>query len=93
MAYRVTGVILATGIPFCHASFARQRAVVRTPDANCEQRFVAFVCALFNRLLAGVRHLLMGIGIGSDLADARRSAWLTDLGGVSPALMAAGVVL
>jgi hypothetical protein len=37
--------------------------------------------------------MLMDIGIGSHLSDARRSAWTVNVGGVAMALMAAGVVL
>jgi succinate dehydrogenase / fumarate reductase cytochrome b subunit len=54
---------------------------------------IAFIWALSHHLLAGVRHMLMDIGIGSHLSDARRSAWTVNVGGVAMALMAAGVVL
>ena len=54
---------------------------------------IAFVWALSFHLLAGVRHLLMDIGVGSHLADARRSAWSVNVGGVVMVLLAAGVVL
>lgn len=54
---------------------------------------VAFIWALSHHLLAGVRHLLMDIGIGSHLVEACRSAWGVNIGGAVMALVAAGVVL
>jgi len=44
-------------------------------------------------LLAGIRHLLSDIDIGSHLPAARRSGWIVNLGGVAVALLAAGVLL
>ncbi|MGE5115710.1 MAG: succinate dehydrogenase, cytochrome b556 subunit, partial [Betaproteobacteria bacterium] len=48
--------------------------------------FVA-VWAVSHHLLAGIRHLLMDIGIGSGLRQARGSAWTVVVG----ALLAAAV--
>ena len=39
----------------------------------------------------GIRHMLMDVEIGSPLRMARRSAWAVNLGGVTVALLAAGV--
>jgi succinate dehydrogenase / fumarate reductase cytochrome b subunit len=49
---------------------------------------VAFLLAwaLAHHLLAGVRHLLTDISVGSTLSRARRSAWAVNLGGVAMAL-------
>ena len=47
---------------------------------------------LAHHLLAGVRHLLSDVDIGSRLAPARRSAWVVNLAAVAIALLAAGVL-
>ena len=51
------------------------------------------VWALAHHMLAGVRHLLTDFNVGSPLRLARRSAWLVNMGGVTVALFAAGVLL
>ncbi|RYE42844.1 MAG: succinate dehydrogenase, cytochrome b556 subunit [Hyphomicrobiales bacterium] len=99
--HRVTGVVLAIAIPFCfyalHLSLASKESYEHlTEMANTglfKVALIFFIWALSHHLLAGVRHLLMDIGIGSHLVDARRSAWSVNLGGVAMALLAIGVVL
>ena len=54
---------------------------------------IVVVWALSHHLCAGVRHLLMDIGVGSRLATARRSAWSVSIGAVVMAFLAAGAVL
>jgi succinate dehydrogenase / fumarate reductase cytochrome b subunit len=54
---------------------------------------IVLTWALAHHLLAGIRHLLSDIDIGSQLPAARRSAWVVNLGGVTVALLAAGVLL
>jgi succinate dehydrogenase / fumarate reductase cytochrome b subunit len=53
---------------------------------------VIVVWALAHHVLAGVRHLLTDVDIGSPLRVARRSAWFVNLAGVAVALLAAGVM-
>ncbi len=101
IAHRVTGMLLAVGIPFClyalHLSLDGVQSYGRlTRMANSgwfKVALVACIWALSHHLLAGVRHLLMDIDIGSHLADARRSAWIVNVSGVAVALVAAGLVL
>ena len=54
---------------------------------------IVFVWALTHHLLAGVRHLLSDIDLGSRLPVARRSAWAVNGAGLAVALLAAGVLL
>ena len=54
---------------------------------------IVFVWALAHHLLAGIRHLLSDVDIGSQLPAARRSAWVVNLGGIAVALLALGVLL
>ena len=101
IAHRITGVVLAIGIPFCfyalHLSLDSAQSYERlTRMANTglfKAALIVFIWALSHHLLAGMRHLLMDIGIGSHLASARRSAWGVNVGGVAMALLVAGVVL
>ena len=49
--------------------------------------------ALAHHLLAGIRHLLSDIDVGSGLPAARRSAWLVNVSGLVIAAFAAGALL
>jgi succinate dehydrogenase / fumarate reductase cytochrome b subunit len=101
ITHRVTGIVLAIGIPFClyalHLSLASvqsyERLTVLSHTAGFEAALLLFIWALSHHLLAGVRHLLMDVGVGSSLSSARRSAWCVNLGGITMALLIAGVVL
>ncbi len=82
--HRISGVVLFLGLPillyllsqslisqdsFDHISSHLTRTIMR---------WVVWVIisALFVHFFAGIRHLLMDIGIGETLAGARKSAWL-----------------
>lgn len=101
IAHRITGVLLALGLPFSlyvlHLSLDSAQSYERLTwiagTVLFKVALVAFVWALSHHLLAGVRHLLMDVDIGSHLAEARRSAWVVNIGGAVMALVAAGVVL
>lgn len=101
IAHRVAGVILAVGLPFAVYALdlslqdPRGYAVVAAASASAPLRLgiVMLVWALAHHLLAGIRHLLMDIGVGSRLADARRSAWVVNVAGLAIAVLAAGVLL
>jgi len=54
---------------------------------------IVLVWVLTHHLLAGIRHLLSDIDIGSQLTAARRSAWIVNVGGIAMALLAAGALL
>ena len=101
ITHRVTGILLALGVPFgIHLldlslqgpqSYARVRGLFD----NVALRIAAilFVWMLAHHLLAGIRHLLSDIDIGSQLPAARRSAWIVNFGGAAVALFAAGAWL
>jgi succinate dehydrogenase / fumarate reductase cytochrome b subunit len=101
ITHRVTGIVLALGVPFAvhlldlslhdPQSYARVTGLF----GHVALRLVAvfFVWALAHHLLAGIRHLLSDIDIGSQLPAARRSAWIVNLGGAAVALLAAGAWL
>ena len=101
IAHRVTGIFLALGIPFSiyllDLSLQGPQGYARVSgwfDAFAFRAAVVLsVWALAHHVLAGIRHLLMDIDVGSHLPAARRSAWIVNLGGVALALLAAGVLL
>lgn len=83
IAHRISGVLLALGIPFSiylldlsvdgPEGFHRAAVLLQRLPVRCLAVLLAW--ALGHHVLAGVRHLLSDIDIGSDLHTARRSAW------------------
>lgn len=100
ITHRVTGVLLALGIPFSiyilelslqnPQSYARLLNLLDTWVLKTAA--IVFIWALAHHLLAGIRHLLSDIDIGSLLPAARRSAWMVNVGGLAVALLAAGAL-
>lgn len=99
--HRVTGIFLALSIPFIVYLLDLS---LRGPQSygNVISLFdrwafrsaaIIWIWALTHHLLAGTRHLLSDIDIGSQLPAARRSAWIVNLGGLAVALLTAGVLL
>ena len=99
--HRITGVLLVLGIPFgvylLDRSLQGPQAYAQVTELfdNPAFRFAVLVSvwSLTHHLLAGIRHLLSDIDIGSQLPAARRSAWIVNLTGLAVALLAAGVLL
>jgi len=99
IAHRVTGIILALGIPFgvylLDLSLQGPQSFARLTGRFHQWPFKAaailFIWALAHHLLAGTRHLLSDIDIGALLPAARRSAWIVNAGGFAVALLAVGV--
>lgn len=89
IGHRVAGVILALLLPFLVAAFERslrseaefQRIaeILHGPLAIVIGLLVCW--ALVHHVLAGIRHLLMDVDIGSSLPVARKTAWLALAGG------------
>ena len=101
ITHRVTGILLALGVPFgihlLDLSLQGPQSYVRVIALfdNVALRIAAvlFVWVLAHHMLAGIRHLLNDIDIGSQLPAARRSAWVVNLGGIAVAMLALGVLL
>jgi succinate dehydrogenase / fumarate reductase, cytochrome b subunit len=101
ITHRITGVLLAFGIPFCiylldlslqgPSGYAQVIAMLNDVWIKCG--VILLTWALTHHLLAGIRHLLSDIDIGSQLPASRRSAWIANLGGVVVALLAASALL
>src|SRR5574340_339939 len=98
---RVTGILLALGIPFSiyllDLSLQDPQSYAQVISLFDKLAFrgaaIVLIWALAHHSLAGIRHLLSDIDVGSQLPAARRSAWIVNLGGVAVALLAAGVLL
>ena len=97
IGHRISGVLLLISLPFL--VLALERSLRSEADyaalgtwLNSPWRallLVVMVWAATHHLLAGVRHMLMDIGIGSRLAQARMSAWSTIVAALIIALLAA----
>ena len=84
IAHRVSGVLLFIALPVVavlldtslrdEAGFASVRDLISSPLAVVAAGVL--VRALVHHVLAGIRHLLMDVGVGSELARARTSARL-----------------
>ena len=100
IAHRISGLVLAIGLPLgvylLHLSLrdAEAFAWVSALFDHWAIKLVAigFVWALSHHILAGVRHLLSDVDIGSTLSASRRSAFLVNIGGAAVALLAAGAL-
>lgn len=90
--HRVSGVLLLVSLPLLalaldrslrsESEFEALRDLVSEPWRAL--LLVIFVWAAAHHVLAGVRHLLMDIGVGSRLSQARTSAWA--------AILTAGII-
>jgi succinate dehydrogenase cytochrome b subunit len=100
ITHRVTGVLLALGIPgavyLLDQSLQSPQSYARVLGMFDQWAFkglvVVFIWALSHHLLAGIRHLLSDVDIGSHLLAARRSAWVVNVAGIAVAVFAAGVL-
>ena len=101
ITHRVTGMLLVLGIPFSiylldlslQGPQGYAQVIAWFDKLAFRVTAIVLIWALAHHLLAGIRHLLSDIDVGSQLPAARRSAWTVNLGGVAVALLAAGVLL
>ena len=97
IGHRVSGVLLLLSLPFL--ALALERSLRSEADFVALGTWVSsplralllvvIVWAATHHVLAGVRHLLMDIGIGSRLKQARTSAWSAILAALIITLIAA----
>ena len=94
--HRLTGLLLALGVPLAmyllwrsldgEAGFAQVRQLLQ--HFAVQVVLLGAVWALAHHMLAGVRHMLTDINIGSTLHTARRSAWAVNGAAAVIALLA-----
>jgi succinate dehydrogenase / fumarate reductase cytochrome b subunit len=98
--HRVSGVLLALAIPVVAWMFARSLASAESyagvaallANPGVKIAAVAWIWALAHHLLAGIRHMLSDVDVGSRLWYARKSAYTVNVAGVLIALAAAGAL-
>ncbi len=98
--HRLTGVLLAAGVPLClyllWRSLDSQEGFAQVMDLLHHWAFqgvvIVLVWALAHHMLAGTRHMLTDINMGSTLHSARRSAWTVNIAGALVALLTLGVL-
>jgi succinate dehydrogenase / fumarate reductase cytochrome b subunit len=96
--HRVSGVLLALAIPLVAWAFARSLAnpegfadiAAWLANPGVKVAAVLWIWALSHHLLAGVRHMLSDVDVGSRLWYARKSAYTVNLAAVLIAIAAAG---
>ena len=101
ITHRVTGILLVLGIPFgvyildqsLQAPASYTWLISLFDQWVFKASAIVLIWALAHHLLAGIRHLLSDIDIGSLLPAARRSAWIVNVGGLLVALLAVGALL
>ncbi len=99
--HRITGILLAFGIPVSiyllglslQDAQGYARVVGMFDQLAYKVLAILYIWALAHHILAGVRHLLSDIDIGSHLHAARTSAWLVNCSAVVIALLSAGALL
>lgn len=99
-AHRVSGVALALALPalvwllrLSLAGPSRYRAAASLMRAlPAKALAAALFWALAHHVLAGARHLLKDIDLGSTLAAARRSAWSVNVLGAVLGLLVLGAL-
>jgi succinate dehydrogenase / fumarate reductase cytochrome b subunit len=101
ITHRVTGIFLALCVPFSvylldlslQGPQSYELVISLFDKLAFRGAAIVFVWVLAHHVLAGFRHLLSDVDIGSQLPAARRSAWVVNLGGIAVALLAAGALL
>jgi succinate dehydrogenase / fumarate reductase cytochrome b subunit len=94
IAHRVSGVLMFLGFPLLiylldlslqgPAGFERAAEYLQCTTLRVASTVIAW--SVFHHLFSGMRFLLIDIGSGVNLQQARRSAWLVNIAGVAMAL-------
>lgn len=101
IAHRIAGIILFITIPFViyllDLSVESQQSFNQAQDilsrGVVKVAIIFIFWALAHHILAGMRLLLIDVGIGVARDEARRTAWIIAVGGAAALLMAMGIIL
>lgn len=99
--HRASGVLLGVAIPFVAWALARSlqdaagfgEVASWLANPGVKVALVIWTWALAHHLLAGIRHMLSDIDVGSRLWYSRKSAYTVNIVAVLIALAAAGAML
>jgi succinate dehydrogenase cytochrome b subunit len=100
IGHRISGVVLAVGVPAAvyllglslrsEEGFEHALALAGSLPAKAAITLLAW--ALAHHLLAGVRHMLSDVDIGSPLRAARKTAYLVNVGAIVLAALTAALL-
>lgn len=101
IAHRIAGIILFLSIPFAiyllELSVSSQRSYNQLQDifghGAVKLAVLLILWALAHHIFAGIRVLLIDIGIGVERDEARRTAWIIVIGSMATLLMVGGIIL
>ena len=101
IAHRIAGIVLFLALPFAiyllDLSLGSQQGYDRVQaifsHGLVKLAVILILWALAHHVFAGLRVLLIDIGIGVEREEARRTAWVITIGSVAALVMMAGIVL
>ena len=101
IAHRIAGIALFLALPFAiyllDLSLGSQqgydRVQILLSHGPVKLAVILILWALAHHVFAGLRVLLIDIGIGVEREEARRTAWVITIGSVAALVMMAGIVL
>ncbi len=101
IAHRISGIFLFLSLPFViylldlSLSSAQGYGQVRAllGQGAVKLLVVLILGSLAYHMFAGLRFLLIDIGVGVERDEARRTAWVIAIGGAAALLMIAGIIL
>jgi len=96
IAHRVSGVVLAAGLPAAvyyldmslRSEEGFEHTLALTHSLPAKLAGVLLAWALAHHLLAGIRHMLSDVNVGSPLRMARKTAYLVNVGALVFAALA-----
>lgn len=101
IAHRISGIVLFLSLPFAiyllDLSLNSQRGFDRVQaffsHGLVKLLLILILWALAHHLFAGLRFLLIDVGIGVEREEARRTAWVITIGSAVTLLMIGGILL
>jgi len=101
ITHRMTGIVLFLSIPFViyllGLSLSSQLGYNHVQgllgQGLVKVLVIIILWALAHHVFAGLRFLLIDFGVGVELKEARRTAWVVTIGSLASLLMIAGILL
>ncbi len=101
IAHRIAGIVLFLALPFAiylldlslGSEQGYDRVQILLSHGPVKLAVILILGALAHHVFAGLRVLLIDIGIGVEREEARRTAWVIAIGSVATLVMMAGILL